>query len=525
MGTPDLRYELSDRYRDPAPDEPGRVFLTGTQALVRTVLAQAARDAAAGLDTAGFVSGYRGSPLGAVDQEMWRAKDALDAAKVRFQPGLNEDLAATAVLGTQKVETDPDRSVDGVFALWYGKGPGLDRAGDAIKHGNAYGASPRGGVLVVAGDDHGCASSSMSHQSDAAMIAWGMPVIHPASIAEYVPFGLWGWAASRASGAWMGFKAISETVEGSASIPVAPAAPLRPAAIDAGPDGLHWRWPDLPGPQLEQRLARKLAAVVAFARANPLDTVTVAADAPRLLIAAVGKAHGDVMEALRLGGLSGPALSAAGVCVLKLGLVHPLSPLLADLAAGAEEVLVVEEKAAVVEPLLKAHLFNAARRPRVLGKTDEAGAPLLPSDTELRPSRVAPALARSLLPFGLVLGTGAGPAAAPARPAGLPVRTPYFCSGCPHNTSTRVPEGSRAQAGIGCHFMAGWMDRATTGIVQMGGEGVDWIGQAPFVTTPHIVPEPGRRHLLPFRAAGDPRSRSRPGGTSPTRSCSTTPWP
>ena len=484
MGKIDLGYELDDRYRSVAPDRPGRVYLTGTQALVRMVLAQAERDRAAGLDTAGFVSGYRGSPLGAVDQEMWRAEKHLAAARVRFQPAINEDLAATAVLGTQKVETDTDRTVQGVFALWYGKGPGVDRSGDVLKHGNAYGSSPHGGVLVVAGDDHGCVSSSMSHQSDLAMIAWGMPVLHPAAIAEYEPFGLWGWAASRASGAWVGFKAISETVEGASSVPVGPVPPYAAAQIDPGPDGLHWRWPDLPGTQLERRLAHKLAAVTAFARANPIDTLTVAAPRTRLLIAAVGKAHGDVMEALTLGGLTPAMLAAAGVSVLKVGLVHPLSPMLADLAATAEEVLVVEEKAGVVEGLLKAHLFNAPGRPRVLGKSDAAGAPLIPSDIELRPSRIAKVLAASLGPFGLGLAlAGAAPSAAVP---GLPSRTPYFCSGCPHNTSTRVPEGSRAQAGIGCHFMAGWMDRSTSGIVQMGGEGVDWVGQAPFVKTPHV---------------------------------------
>ena len=483
MGKLDLGYKLDHRYGSPAPTMPSRVYVTGTQALVRLVLAQAERDRATGLGTAGFVSGYRGSPLGAVDQEMWHAHAALDAAGVRFQPAINEDLAATAVLGTQKVESDPDRAVAGVFALWYGKGPGVDRAGDAIKHGNAYGTSPHGGVLVVAGDDHGCASSSMSHQSDGAMIAWGMPVLHPAAIADIVPFGLWGWAASRASGAWVGLKAISETVEGSASIAVDPLPAFATAEIDPGPDGLHWRWPDLPGLQMERRLAYKLAAVTAFARANPIDTVTIAAEHPKLLIAAVGKAHGDVMEALRTGGLSHDALSAAGVSVLKIGLVHPLSPLLADLSADADEVLVVEEKAGVVEGLLKAHLFNAPKRPRVLGKSDAAGATLLPSDIELRPSRIAPVLNGLLARLGLDL---VAPVAQCAAPVVVPLRTPYFCSGCPHNSSTKVPEGSRAQAGIGCHFMAGWMDRQTSGIVQMGGEGVDWVGQSPFMRTKHV---------------------------------------
>ena len=490
MGKLDVRYTADCRYQS-GEDAPDRIYLTGTQALVRAVIAQAEADRAAGLNTAGFVSGYRGSPLGAVDQEMWRAADRLREAGVRFQPGVNEDLAATAVLGTQKVETDPERTVDGVFALWYGKGPGVDRSGDALRHGNAYGSSPHGGVLVVAGDDHGCASSSMSHQSDGAMAAWSMPVIHPPSIADYVPFALWGWAASRISGAWVGFKAISETVEGASSVPSGRPGPFVAPGVDPGPDGLHWRWPDLPGLQMERRLAFKLAAVTAFARANPLDQMVVDVARPRLLIAAVGKAFGDVMEALTLGGASPAVLASAGVAVLKVGLVFPLSPVLADLAAVSDEVLVVEEKAPVVETLLRAHLFNRERRPHVLGKTDAAGAPLLPSDVELRPSRVAAALAGRLAAVGVALDIPRAWREAAALlpgglPGGLPVRTPYFCSGCPHNTSTRVPAGSRAQSGIGCHFMAGWMDRDNSGIVPMGAEGTDWIGQAPFVRTPHI---------------------------------------
>ena len=465
----DVTLEHPERSFSAAPD---RVYLTGTQALVRALVLQAEADRAAGVRTAGFVSGYRGSPLGAVDQELWRAKDKLAQAGVRFQPGVNEDLAAVAVLGTQKVETDPERTVDGVFALWYGKGPGVDRSGDAIRHGNAYGASPHGGVLIVAGDDHGCASSSMSHQSDNVLAAWSMPVIHPADIADYVPFALWGWAASRVSGAWVGFKAISETVEGAASVPAAAPARFVVPEVDPGPDGLHWRWPDLPGPQIERRLGAKLRAVEAFARANPLDHVVTPVAQPRLVIAGVGKAFGDVMEALSVSGVDPAGLAAAGVAVVKVGLVFPLSPVLAELAEGADEVLVVEEKAAVVETLLRAHLFNRTRHPRVIGKTDTAGAPLLPADTELRPSRVAGVLAARLAAFGVRMDVpGAWQDAPLALPGGLPVRTPYFCSGCPHNTSTKVPEGSRAQSGIGCHFMAGWMDRDTAGDRAHGGGG------------------------------------------------------
>ncbi|HKH33810.1 MAG TPA: indolepyruvate ferredoxin oxidoreductase family protein, partial [Beijerinckiaceae bacterium] len=480
----DWSYRLEDRYGR----SDGRVFISGTQALVRLMLEQAAADRETGLKTAGFVSGYRGSPLGGVDQEFWRAAKLLETAPIRFQPAINEDLAATAILGTQQVESDPKAQVQGVFSLWYGKGPGVDRSGDALKHGNAYGSSPHGGVLVVAGDDHGCVSSSFSHQSDPALIAWSMPVLHPASIADYVEFGLYGFALSRFSGAWVGFKAISETVEGAASTFLGGRPRFRiPADFAPPPGGLHYRWPDYPSPRIEQRLAHKLAAVRAFAHANPLDRLIVAPRRIRLLVAAVGKAYGDVMEALRVGGLTPERLAEAGVAVAKIGLVFPVSDTVRALADGAEEVLVVEEKAPVVESQLKDLLFNlpAARRPRIVGKRDETGAPLISADTELRPSRIAAALARRLTPLGLALEI---PQTTPAEalPQDHPTRTSYFCSGCPHNTSTRVPEGSRASAGIGCHFMASWMDRDTGGLIQMGGEGVNWVGRAPFTGGGHV---------------------------------------
>ncbi len=424
-----------------------------------------------------------------MDQEFWRAKALLDAARIRFQPAINEDLAATAILGTQQVESDPTASVQGVFSLWYGKGPGVDRSGDALKHGNAYGSSPHGGVLVVAGDDHGCVSSSMSHQSDLAMIAWSMPILHPASVAEFIPFGLYGFALSRFSGAWVGFKAISETVEGAASLLVDGQPPFRrPANFTPPPGGLHYRWPDLPSPRIEQRLAHKLAAVRAFASANPIDRLVVAPSNPRLVIVTVGKAHGDVMEALRVGGLPPDRLAAAGVAVLKIGLVFPIAfDLIRSVAEGAEEVLVIEEKAAVVETQLKDLFYNvpAERRPRIVGKRDERGAPLISADSELRPSRVAPALRGRLERLGLALAV---PEAAPVEPLApdQPSRTAYFCSGCPHNTSTKIPEGSQAFAGIGCHFMASWMDRSTSGLIQMGAEGVNWVGRAPFTGDGHV---------------------------------------
>ncbi len=486
----DPGYKLDDNLTR----ETGRVFLTGTQALVRLMLAQKRLDAANGLNTAGFVSGYRGSPLGAVDQEMWRARKQLAAHAVEFLPAINEDLGATAVLGSQQVETDPTRKVDGVFAMWYGKGPGVDRSGDAIKHGNAYGSSPHGGVLVVLGDDHGCVSSSMPHQSEQALIAWSMPVLNPANIEEYLEFGLYGWALSRFSGNWVGFKAISETVEGGAVVEL-PALPafVTPTDYAYPAEGLHYRWPDLPSLKIEQRVAEKLNAVRAFARANSIDRFITQAPGGVLGIVSAGKAYLDLVEALQRMGLTQDRLEQLGIRLYKPGLTWPLEPGRLDaFAHGLREVLVVEEKDPIIEQQLKQHFYNrpADARPQVLGKTDLAGQPLLAAIGELRPSRIAPALIRWLAPhlpdLDLAQHLPAFCAAdVKADPANA-IRTPYFCSGCPHNTSTKVPEGSTAIAGIGCHFMATWMDRGTVQLTQMGGEGVTWVAASRFVDKPHV---------------------------------------
>ncbi|WP_426578227.1 indolepyruvate ferredoxin oxidoreductase family protein [Xenorhabdus stockiae] len=465
-------------------------FITGTEALVELLLAQAAIDKAQGINTAGFVSGYRGSPLGGFDQILWKRNKELAEAGIRFQPAINEDLGATALIGTQKVETDPERKVNGVFGMWYGKGPGVDRSGDALKHGNAYGSSAHGGVLVVAGDDHGCVSSSMSHQSDLAMIAWSMPVLHPASVADYKEVGLWGWAASRISGAWVGFKAISETVESGTTLPKLKEQVefKRPTDIDQGPDGLHWRWPDLPGPQVEQRLQYKLKAVEEFARLNPIDRILAPCKAPQALLITVGKTYNDVLEALRIGGLTPYHLASYGIIWVHVSLVFPLSPLLQDFAPQVEHIFVIEEKAAVVETLLARYLFNITNHHPITlsGKRDPKGRIILPEDIELRPSRVSQPLANWLSLFGVSLDIPLEWSIAVEYPA-FPKRTPYFCAGCPHSTSTRIPDGSHAQPGIGCHVMAAWMDRNTGGgSVQMGGEGVDWIGHALFTDRKHI---------------------------------------
>jgi indolepyruvate ferredoxin oxidoreductase len=492
-------YALSDNLRATG----GAIFLTGTQALVRLMLMQRQRDAAAGLDTRGFVSGYRGSPLGMVDQALWKAAEQLDANGIRFLPAINEELGATAVLGTQRVEADPERTCAGVFAMWYGKGPGVDRAGDALKHGNAYGASPHGGVLMVAGDDHGCVSSSMPHQSDQAFQAWQAPIVAPGSVAEYLEFGLYGWALSRFSGNWVGFTALSEIVESASTVDLdlvnarvaawQDAYTVRQVTGYAPPEGgLHYRWPDLPSLAIEQRLHAKLDAVRAFARVNSIDRHIVESDRATVGVVTAGKAHADFMEVLRRLDITPETLARHGVRVYKLGLTYPLEPTrLRDFVRGLKEVLVIEEKGPVVEEQLRSMFYNAAERPVIVGKRDRDGHPLVSALGELRPSRLIELVANWLaghfddLDRRHLVRDFTVPDLLSNEADGIK-RLPYFCAGCPHNTSTRVPAGSHAQAGIGCHFMASWMDRDTEGLIQMGGEGVDWVSHAMFTKVPHV---------------------------------------
>jgi indolepyruvate ferredoxin oxidoreductase len=375
-------YTLSDRYAL----QTGRVFMTGTQALVRALFDQARRDREAGLMTGGFVSGYRGSPLGGLDMELWRQKARLAEGGIEFLPAVNEDLAATAVLGSQQVETNPNRKVEGVFGLWYGKGPGVDRAGDALKHGNAYGSSPHGGVLVVAGDDHGCVSSSMPHQSDVAFMAWFMPTLNPASVAEYLEYAEYGYALSRYSGMWVGFKAISETVEGASSFL------LKPDRVFAKPDfqipatGLHYRWPDLPGPQIEERMEAKKHAVFAFAEANPIDRAIYGVKDARFGFVTTGKAHLDLMEALRLLGLDEARCRALGIDIYKVGMVWPLARRAAlDFVRGKREVVVIEEKRGIIESQFKEYFYDwpGDKPQRMVGKHDETGPSADPLDRRI----------------------------------------------------------------------------------------------------------------------------------------------
>ena len=483
-------YALLDRYER----QSGRVFLTGTQALVRILLDQRRRDIADGINSAGFVSGYRGSPLGGVDLERWRAKTLLQAGRIEFLPAINEDLAATAVLGSQQVETNPRREVDGVFGLWYGKGPGVDRSGDALKHGNAYGSSPHGGVLVVAGDDHGCVSSSMPHQSDVAFMAWFMPTLNPSDVGEYLAFGEYGYALSRFSGMWTGFKAISETVESCASVELPARRRFVRPDYDMPPGGLHYRWPDLPGPQIEHRLEAKKNAVLAFAASNPIDRrIYDIADATYGIVT-TGKAHLDLMEALELLGLSEAECRRLGIDVYKVGMVWPLDQRDAlEFVREKREILVIEEKRGIIESQFKEYFYDyPGHKPeRMVGKNDESNQPLVPWVGELSPRLLAPIVARRLDAIfpGLDLQSRAARLAqqhtALVEVAGT-TRTPYFCSGCPHNTSTKVPAGSHALAGIGCHFMASWMDRDTTSLIQMGGEGVNWVASSLFTGRDHV---------------------------------------
>ncbi|GHE06124.1 MFS transporter [Defluviimonas sp. 20V17] len=473
-------YQLEDRYTRTE----GRVFLTGTQALVRILLDQARRDRAAGLNTAGFVSGYRGSPLGAVDLEMWRAAKRLEAARITFMPAVNEDLGATAVLGAQQAVLDPDCEVEGIFSMWYGKGPGIDRSGDALRHGNAYGSSPKGGVLVVAGDDHGCVSSSMPHQSDVAFMTWFMPTLNPADVGEYLSFGEYGLALSRFSGTWVGFKAISETVESGRSVELPPDRAFTLPQIELPPGGLHVRPADLPSAEIETRIGHKLRAVEAFVEANPIDRRIYDIAQASYGFVTTGKGHLDLMEALRLLGLDEAACRRLGIDIYKVGMVWPLARRAAlDFVKDKREVLVIEEKRGIIESQFKEYFYDwPGHKPeKMVGKHDAAATrDLVPWTGELSPLILAPIIAERLDAFFPDENLPARAAAlcekaVPVLSVPGATRTPYFCSGCPHNTSTRVPKGSKAASGIGCHVMASWMGRDTDGYAQMGGEGVPWV--------------------------------------------------
>jgi indolepyruvate ferredoxin oxidoreductase len=505
---------LDDKYRL----EQGRAFMSGVQALVRLPMLQRQRDARAGLNTAGFISGYRGSPLGGYDQALWAAKKHLASNHIVFQPGVNEELGATAVWGTQQLDLYPEKAkYDGVFGLWYGKGPGVDRCSDVFKHANMAGTSRHGGVIAIAGDDHVSKSSTAPHQSDHIFKACGLPVFFPSGVQDILDMGLHAYAMSRFSGVWSGMKTIQEVVESSASVVVDPdrVKIVMPEDFQMPPGGLHIRWPDAPLDQEARLMDYKWYAALAYVRANKLNYNVLATPRDRFGIIASGKAYNDTRQALADLGLDDDTCHALGIRLHKVNVVWPLEATITrDFAQGLQEILVVEEKRQVIEYQLKEELYNwrADVRPNVLGKFDEPEGDqsggewsrpnpsqnwLLRAKADLTPAIIAKAIAKRLkkLGVGADIATRMDQRLAiiDARERQLAEmkldtgeRAPWFCSGCPHNTSTRVPEGSRAVAGIGCHYMATWMDRSTTTFTQMGGEGVPWVGQAPFTNEEHI---------------------------------------
>ncbi|MBE7418822.1 MAG: indolepyruvate ferredoxin oxidoreductase family protein [Ideonella sp.] len=512
---------LDDKYRL----EHGRVFLTGVQALVRLPMLQQLRDRAAGLRTAGFVSGYRGSPLGGLDTALHEAQPFLAQHRVRFRPAVNEELAATAIWGTQQLHLMPgEPDCDGIFGLWYGKGPGVDRCGDVFKHANYAGTSRHGGVLVVAGDDHAARSSAVAHQSEHIFSACALPVLAPASVQDILDYGLHGWAMSRYTGCWVAMKLSADVVESSATVEVdvERVRVQQPADFALPADGVHIRWPD---PQLAQEhrmQAYKIYAAAAYARANALDRIVLDSPRARLGLIACGKAWLDLRQALDDLGIDAARAAALGLRVCKVAMPWPLEAAgVRRFATGLEEILVVEEKRQIIEYQLKEMLYNWRDdvRPRVLGKFDEAGewpAPhgqwLLPPTGEMTPLVVARALASRLARIDAAGGwrqraLALGGSAAGGIAAHAPLqRTPYFCSGCPHNRSTVVPEGSCALAGVGCHLMVLGMERSTLTISQMGGEGATWIGMAEHAGVQHVFANMGdgtyfHSGLLAIRAA------------------------
>ena len=501
---------LDDKYTLDA----GRIYLTGTQALVRLPMTQFRRDKALGLDTAGYISGYRGSPLGGFDEQVAKARKHLDAHQVVFVPGVNEDLAATAVWGTQQAEIGGEGKHDGVFALWYGKGPGVDRTGDAFRHGNLAGTSEHGGVLVLMGDDHTCESSTTCHQSEFAMVDAMIPVLSPAGVQEILDFGVLGWAMSRYSGCWVGIKCVKDTVEASASIDVdAHRVKITlPDNVTLPADGLGIRQPDTPQAQ-EYRLHRfKLDAVRAFARLNGLDRVVIDAPAATLGIITHGKSYLDVLQAFDDLDLSEAAVAAMGVRLYKVGMPWPLEPHGAmAFAAGLDKVIVVEEKRSLIESQLKEQLYGSQHAPAIIGKHDEQGVILFPTEMALDSNLIAIAIGERLL--ALHDDTRLRERVAQLRSYRAPratvdamARSFYFCSGCPHSSSTHIPSGSKAYAGIGCSWMAQAMDRSTTGYTQMGAEGLSWVGEAPFSKRRHMFQNIGdgtyfHSGLLAIRAA------------------------
>ena len=475
-------------------------ILNGSQAVVRLVLMQHERDRRAGLNTAGFVTGYRGSPIASLEATMLRARKILEPRNIKFQAGLNEDLAATALWGSQQAELRGDGAYDGVFGVWYGKGPGVDRTGDVFRHANHAGTSKHGGVLVLMGDDHTCESSTSAHQSEFAMVDAMIPVLNPAGVQEILDFGILGYALSRYAGVWVGIKCVKDNFESTSTCDgrIDRVEVKIPDDLTMPPGGLNIRV----GDQALDKEARlhdyKRPAVLAFARENKLDRiVTSGGAAPKIGIITAGKSYLDVRAALDDLGIDEVRANELGIRLYKVGMVWPLEPQgLLEFARGLDLIIVVEEKRSLIETQVKEQLYHLPDRPAVIGKRDESdnkSSYLFQAKGALDPVDVAIAVGERLIRrerggedlkarvSALKQLKGNKPLTAEAA-----VRVPYFCPGCPHNSSTVVPEGSRAYAGIGCHYMAQWMDRATEGWTAMGGEGANWIGEAPFSKRRHV---------------------------------------
>ena len=473
----------------------GYAFMTGIQALVRLPLVQRELDLKAGLNTAGYISGYRGSPLGGYDQQLELNTKLLNEYQVKFQPGVNEDLAATALWGTQQTELGGEGKYDGVFGIWYGKGPGVDRSGDALRHANYAGTSKFGGVLALMGDDHTCESSTTCHQSELAMVDAMIPILNPSGVQEIIDFGIIGWKLSRYSGCWVGLKCVHDTVESTASInvDVDRIKIETPNNFNLPADDLNIRFPDTPQAQEKRMHEYKIDAVRAFCRANKLDRAVWHGGSAKIGIVTVGKSYLDTRLAFEELGIDETEAERLGVRLYKVAMPWPLEPEgILEFAEGLDLIIVVEEKRALIEPQIKEFLYDVSRRPKVIGKIDESGESLFRPAGALDANHIAATIARRILTFRTDEKLKKRLQEMEIRmdssllPQESMVRLPYFCSGCPHNTSTVVPEGSIAMAGIGCHYMVQWMDRNTIGFTQMGAEGANWVGQAPFSTRKHI---------------------------------------
>jgi len=473
-----------------------RVFVTGFQALVRLTLMQKERDRRAGLNTAGYVTGYRGSPLGTLDQQFLRARAVLAKNDIKFHPATNEDLAATALAGSQCAELRGEGRFDGVFGMWYGKGPGVDRSGDAFRHANFAGTSKHGGVIALMGDDHTAESSTTAHQSEFHFVDVMIPILNPAGAQEIIDYGLYGWAMSRFTGAWTALKCMHETVESTAVVDgsLDRVKIVIPDDFAMPPGGLNVRLGDTVLGQEARLHDFKRDAMLAFVRANRLNRmICTGGPTPKIGVITVGKSYLDVRQALDELGLDEVKCNDLGLRLYKVGCPWPIGRQdMMDFASGLDLVVVVEEKRSLIEVQVREELYGTANQPICIGKKDEKGNWLFPVKGALDPNDIAICIGERLLNYVHNDDLAARVARlkeaqrALAETQDIAVRIPYFCSGCPHNTSTVVPEGSRAYAGIGCHYMAQWMDRSTLGFTQMGGEGANWIGEAPFSKRNHV---------------------------------------